>query len=168
MALLWRPHLTRVPPAHPAQAYRTYTLAVEKTPPSDCRDVGCAQWRDGWMTVTDPDTEMGRAQAALIRSGKTNRRYAEGTTAVDTDGGDVRVLFDGRKAGPGEPVAFWFYPGQRCFRAPHQVPDGPEHYFVRGGDHRGGPPIRTHTRAIDWVEDMNDQQHRRAVARERG
>lgn len=165
---LHRPPLNRMPPAYPAQAYRTYTMARDVTPPSDCREVGCRHWREGWMTITDPETELGRTQAEFIRSGATNRRYAEGTTATDVTDGQVRLLFDGRTAGPGEPVAFWFYPGQRCFQAPHQVPEGPEHYLVRGGDHRPGPHIRTHTRAVDWVEDMNEQQHRRAVQRERG
>lgn len=168
MALIYRPHLTRMQPVHPAEAYRTYTLAVEKSPPSDCKEVGCQHWRDGWMTTADLETDVGRARAELIRSGGTNRRFAEGHAVVEADGDKVRVLFDGRPAGPGELTAFWFYPGQRCFRAPHQVPAGPEHYFVRGGDHRGGPHIRTHTRAVDWVDDFNDQQQRRAAARERG
>ena len=165
---LHRPSLTRVEPAHPRQAYRTYTLAVEDRELVSCQEARCPHWEKGWTTQADLATPIGRDRAELIRSGRTGRRYVEGRHQVDVaDDGTVRLLFDRHPAGPDEPVVFWFPPRQKCFQD-HVRPAGAEHYWVRDGDHRGGDLIRVHSRAVDWCEDMNEQSHRRAEARARG
>ena len=68
--------------------------------PSTCAEAGCEAHANGWTTVCDLTTDLGRRQAAYIRHG-SGRRFVEVAT------------------GPGV-VEFRFGPGQRCF-ATHQL-----------------------------------------------
>ncbi len=140
--------LTRVDPALPVGAVQTYQIAA---PPdievvAACETVGCAAWRNGWDTVVDERTDLGRRQAAYIRqrSYRTHRelKTAEGLTA------------------------FRFEPGQRCF-ADHRT--RPARYLARAGDWRRNLGlIRSHTRPEDWVEDFAEHQDALKQRLERG
>jgi len=148
--------LNRITPNAPAQAYKTYTIIspTDRTVVAACEQVGCLAWRNGWDTVVDESTELGRNQAAYIRlrSGRTFRESRSGTL-----------------------TAFRFEAHQRCFRE-HST--RPEFYGVLRGDWRlhdnqpglarqlGG--LRVHQRPEDWVEDFALNQDRVAEARQRG
>ena len=169
MARLIKPRMdvNRFPPAYPRQAYRTYTLAVDERRLVGCQEASCGHWADGWLTTCDLATPLGRSQAELIRSGRTGRRYVEGRMQVAVDPtGVIRSEFVAEPP-PDGLLVFRFWPGQKCFRD-HWTQDGPERYWVRDGDWRGGNLIRRHTRATDWTEDYNEQQARRAAQRKRG
>lgn len=58
-----------------------------------CEDVGCEAFRNGWETVCDERTPLGREQADYIRK-KSGRTVTELS---------------------GTPTVFRFDPGQRCF-----------------------------------------------------
>ncbi len=139
----------RLPPQGPVQAYQTF--AVRSRPDqmvkAVCEQVGCPAWRQGWESVIDERTDLGRAQGAYIRgqSGRTFREQLRG------DGLTV----------------FRFESGQRCF-AEHQT--RPELYLVRDGDHRGNPTgrRRVHVRPADWVEHMQEEFGRFNEDRQRG
>ncbi|MFI1472033.1 hypothetical protein [Streptomyces wuyuanensis] len=141
--------INRIDPLHPVQAYQTYSI----TQPRDtlvraaCEQVGCAAWLNGWESVIDESTPLGRDQAAYIRT-KAGRTFHE----VKNGAGLTVFRFDSR---------------QRCF-AEHKT--RPELYAVRDGDWRGNPSGRTrkHTRAIDWVEDFGEHQQRIADQQQKG
>lgn len=130
-------------------AYQTYSI----TQPRDaliaaaCEQVGCAAWRQGWESVIDESTGLGKRQAAYIR-------------------GESRRTFREAKRGDGLTV-FRFESGQRCF-AEHQT--RPELYVVRDGDWRGNPTgrARRHQRAADWVEDFGEHQERLVDQQKKG
>jgi hypothetical protein len=139
----------RLPPAHAVEAYQTYSITV---PPdvlvkAACEQVGCEAWRNGWESVINEATDLGKAQADYIRT-RAGRTFREQRTA----GGFTVFRFDS---------------GQRCF-AEHKT--RPELYAVRDGDWRGNPTgrARRHTRAADWVEDFGEHQQRIADQTEKG
>lgn len=118
------------------EAYQTWSVKSrpDKRVKTVCEKVGCAAWRSGWESVIDESTDLGRSQAAFIRSSR--RTFKEQKTAMGL-------------------TVFRFESGQRCF-ADHQTM--PEKYLVRGGDYRASVgELRVHTRAADWVEHV--QQH---------
>lgn len=120
----------------PVEAYQTWSVKSrpDKRVKTVCEKVGCPVWRNGWESVIDEGTDLGRQQAAFIRSS--------------------RRTFREQRNGAGLTV-FRFEPYQRCF-ADHQTM--PEKYLVRGGDYRAAVgQVRVHTRAADWVEHV--QQH---------
>jgi hypothetical protein len=139
----------RIEPAHSVEAYQTYSIAT----PADtfvkaaCEQVGCEAWRNGWESVINEATDLGKTQAAYIRS-RAGRTFREQRT-----GGGLTV--------------FRFDSGQRCF-AEHQT--RPELYAVRDGDWRGNPTgrVRDHSRPEDWVEDFGEHQQRIADQTEKG
>jgi len=140
----------RIPPALPASAYKTYRLDSPRDTvvKAACEYVGCQARANGWETMVDESTALGRAQALYIRT-------------------EARRTFTERRTGDGLTV-FRFDPGQRCF-ANHQT--RPERYSVTGGDWRGNPlgvPPRIHTRPGDWVEDMQETLDAVRTAQERG
>jgi hypothetical protein len=135
--------INRPTPQLPAQAMKTYQLVAPITThyrSATCSEVACPAHQQGWSTLVDETTPLGRRQAAYIRiqAGRqfTEERTPEGTT-------------------------FAFPAGQRCFR-PHQVSLEREPlYIVRDGDWRGNPrgtKPRQHTRAENWVEDFATHQ----------
>ncbi|WP_204039820.1 hypothetical protein [Acrocarpospora phusangensis] len=132
----------------PVEAYQTFSILS----PSDrmiryaCSQVGCEQWRNGWITRVDESTPLGREQATYIRhwAGRT---------------------FKESKTGAGITV-FTFASGQRCFRE-HET--RPQTFLTRVGDWRDNLGlIRRHTRAADWVEDFALHQDALATEFNRG
>lgn len=142
--------MNRIEPNMPVAAYQTYTVSSPRdtTVKAACEQVGCDAWRFGWETPIDESTELGRRQAAYIRtqSGRTFREMP--------------------KAGPDALTVFRFESGQRCF-ADHRT--RPESYAVLGGDwRRYTGTIRRHTKPADWVEDFGEHQQTIADQREEG
>lgn len=139
----------RILPAHASRAYQTYTVSSPRDTmvPAACEQVGCEAWQFGWETPVDESTELGRQQAAYIRT-KSGRTFRE----LPRAGGGLTV--------------FRFEPRQRCF-ANHQT--RPESYAVLGGDWRGYTGIiRRHTRGADFVEDFGEHQERIADQQKEG
>jgi hypothetical protein len=140
----------RIVPAHSPRAYQTYSVSSPRDTlvKAACEQVGCEAWLYGWETPIDESTELGRQQAAYIRtqSGRTFREMP--------------------KAGPAALTVFRFEAHQRCF-ANHQT--RPESYAVIGGDWRSYTGIlRRHTRGADFVEDFGENQQRIADQQEEG
>jgi hypothetical protein len=139
----------RLPAQGPAGAYQTFSVKPrpDKAVRTVCERVGCPAWREGWESAIDERTDLGRAQAAYIRT-KSGRTFREQRTAAGL-------------------TVFRFESGQRCF-ADHQT--RPELYLVRDGDYRGNPTgrRRVHTRAADWVEHMQEEFGRFNEDRRRG
>jgi hypothetical protein len=139
----------RLPAQGPVQAYQTFSIRSrpDQAVRTVCEEISCEQWRQGWESVIDERTDLGQAQAAYIRqqSGRTFREMPRG---------------DGL-------TAFRFDSGQRCF-ADHKT--RPELYLVRDGDFRGNPTgrRRVHTRAQDWVENVQEELGRFNEDRRRG
>lgn len=139
--------LTRIQPQLPVTSVKTYqaVAASDQTIVAACQSVGCEAYRRGWDTMVDLATDLGKRQAAYIRtrSGRTFTELPVGTL----DGSDQAVIFR-------------FEPGQRCFADHHTRPAV---YLVRGGDHRGNTGlIREHVDPGDWVEDFAEHQDRLA------
>jgi len=140
----------RVTPALPPEHMQTYRIV---SPPDTllvtaCKAAGCTHWRDGWTTLIDESTDLGKEQARYIRF-RSARTFRESRTAAGW-------------------TAFRFESGQRCFTE-HRT--RPEIYAVTGGDFRGNPrgvAPRRHTRPTDWVEDMQHQLDGIRTAQERG
>lgn len=140
----------RLAPAHAPGAYQTYTVSspLDTTVKAACEQVGCEAWRYGWESTIDESTELGRQQAAYIRT-QSGRTFKEMP-----------------RAGEDSLTVFRFEPGQRCF-ANHQTRQ--ESYALLGGDWRGYTGIiRRHTRAADFVEDFGEHQQRIADQQEEG
>lgn len=139
----------RIDPNMPVGAYQTYSITAPRdtSVPAACEQVRCPQWQHGWESVIDESTDLGKRQAAYIRT-QSRRTFRE-------------------MKGPDGLTVFRFDSGQRCF-AEHRT--RPEIYLVRDGDWRGNPTgrRRQHTRPADWVEDMAEHQGRLIDLRERG
>jgi hypothetical protein len=128
----------------PVEAYQTFSVKTrtDRKIKTVCERVGCRHWREGWESVIDESTQLGKAQAAFIRG--SGRTFREQRTQVGL-------------------TVFRFEPYQRCF-AEHQT--RPELYLVRGGDWRGTVgEVRVHQRPEDWVEHV--QQHMAGLLHER-
>ncbi|MBO3751530.1 hypothetical protein J5X84_36120 [Streptosporangiaceae bacterium NEAU-GS5] len=142
-------HINRIPPKLPVTAVKTYAILSphDTAVKSACETVGCKAWRQGWTSLIDESTDLGRAQASYIRHG-AGRTFREQRTAEGL-------------------TAFRFDSGQRCFRDHLTYP---EVYLARGGDWRGNPrgERRLHTRPADWVEDFGLHQQRLNDAQQRG
>jgi hypothetical protein len=137
----------RIDPSLPVSAYDTYSIdqPADTTVKAACHDVGCPAYLRGWETPVDESTELGRQQAAYIR-GRSGRTFTE-------------------VAGAGVTV-FRFEARQRCF-ADHKT--RPQTFAVRRGDWRADlGPLRTHSRPIDWVEDMQEALSSVSDDRKRG
>lgn len=139
----------RLPPQGPVGAYQTFSVRSrpDKAVRTVCERVGCPAWREGWESVIDESTDLGRAQGEYIRL-QSGRTFREQRTEAGL-------------------TVFRFESGQRCF-AEHQTI--PELYLVRDGDYRGNPTgrTRTHTRPADWVEHMQEEFGKFTDDRERG
>ena len=127
----------RFDPQGPVGAYQTFSVRSrpDKAVKTVCERVGCQAWRDGWESVIDESTDLGKAQAGYIRA-QSGRTFRE----MRTEGLTV----------------FRFESGQRCFAEHRTIP---ELYLVGDGDQRGNPTgqRRVHTRPGDWVENMQEE-----------
>jgi hypothetical protein len=142
--------VARLTPQLPARAYRTFQII---SPPDltlviACKQAGCSGWRNGWQTIVDETSPLGREQADYIRrlSGRTFREQKTGAERL---------------------TVFIFPPYQRCFRE-HRT--RPEKFIAKGGDWRGNPTgeHRVHQSAANWVEDFALHQIRLTEAIARG
>lgn len=133
------PEPFRITPALPSAAMQTYAIRSpsDREIPATCRQVGCEGWRNGWETIVNEATDLGRRQAAYIRT-QSRRTFREQRTA-------------------GGLTVFRFESGQRCF-AEHKT--RPELFIVRDGDWRGNPTgrRRVHKNPADWVEEFAEHQ----------
>jgi hypothetical protein len=133
----------RLEPQGPAQAYKTYAISsplATHTRVATCKDVACPRHMNGWKTIIDPATTLGRSQLNYIRM-HAGRRYVDASL-------------------PGEALVTLMFPAeQKCFEE-HRVPlDRPAHYLTRLGDwraHLGG--VHVHARPEHWVEDFAEHQ----------
>lgn len=144
------PEPFRVEPRIPVTAVKTYAIQAPQSThfrTVGCTEFGCEHQRDGWQSVIDESTEMGRAQAHYIRN-KSGRHFTEDRNQL-----------------PGVTV-FRFEAGQECFAGGHEVRnDRPELFLVRGGDWRGNPDgsMTHHANADDWVDDFANHQDKLAT-----
>lgn len=114
--------LTRIEPALPAHAMKTYAIAspiATHYRDGTCDEADCDAYRNGWQTAVDEATDLGQKQAHYIRS-LSGRRYTERRTEVGL-------------------TAFVFEAGQQCFSRHKVSLDRPEFYLSRAGDWRGDP-----------------------------
>lgn len=139
----------RLPPQGPVQAYQTFSIRdrPDRAVKTVCEKTGCQAWREGWESLIDESTTLGKDQAAYIR-GESGRTFREQRTAAGL-------------------TVFRFESGQRCF-ADHKT--RPELYLVRDGDFRGNPTgrRRQHARPADWVENVQEDLARFNESRKRG
>lgn len=141
----------RVNPALPVGAVKTYQILAPPDThwrPAGCAEVNCPNHLNGWRTVVDEATDLGKQQAHYIRNDKTRKH--------------------GERRDQGLTV-FEFEAGQTCFTQ-HRVRVGrQEIYLVKPGDWRGttGEP-RIHTRPEDWVDDFANHQLKIDEIRKRG
>lgn len=147
-----RPPLFRPDPKGPPEAYKTYQLLQPErthTKPATCQQVECQRMRNGWRSVMDTSTVVGRKQANWIRL-KSGRAF----TYVQQ----------------GPVVTFTFAAGQRCFEK-HRVPLYRDPILrVAGGDWRGNPR-GTSTQVLSarsWTDNFGEHQARLSEAQQRG
>lgn len=134
-------------PRMPVESYQTFSVRSrpDKRVKTVCERVGCRQWREGWESLIDESTPLGRAQAAFIRS--SGRTFREQRTAVGL-------------------TVFRFEAYQRCFDD-HQTM--PERYLVRGGDYRATVgKVQVHKNPADWVEHVQEHMSRLLDERAKG
>jgi len=147
--------LFRIPPAMPAQNYKTYgfsrPLSTHWTS-ATCEDVDCKYFVNGWTSDIDESTADGQLQAAAIRRDKT-RSYEESKIE-----GKTRFTY-----APGNTCFYWTTHRQPIERMPK--------FYVKGGDWRGNPlgtPTRIHRSPEQWVEDLAEHQDQLAELIRRG
>lgn len=144
--------VTRLEPAMPAHAYKTYAVTAPPAThwrPATCQEVDCQAYAHGWRTVLDTATEHGAKSANYIR-------LQSGRSFTISQAGSV--------------VTFTFPAGQACF-AQHRVPlERPALFLVGQGDHRLFHPRAAyrHRRPEDWVDDFGTHQDRLADRLNRG
>lgn len=144
MTSLLHPDITRL--GIPMRALNVHQVIA----PSDqmikatCQEVGCLNYRHGWLMMFDERIEKGRAGAGLIRGRRHGRTFQE-QSAATAEGLTV----------------FRFDAWQRCF-ANHRTRK--ELFVVQSG--LGSP--RLHSRPLDWAEHMNETLDRSYTSRARG
>lgn len=156
----------RVPPALPSHAYNTYSIYSPRDVliKTACEQVGCEAWRDGWKSPIDESTACGRTgQVPVCGWVQVGKRPCGSCQAYYIRSRSGRT-FSEQRTGAGITV-FTFARGQRCFEE-HRT--RPETYTVAHGDWRSSQLIRTHTRPIDWVEDMRLHQDKLADQMKQG
>jgi hypothetical protein len=146
----------RIEPLGPPQAYKTYGMSFPRKThwrPATCEEALCLAFLNGWKSTFDLSTDLGQKQYKYCKDDRERSFQVE--------------------RGPGTLVSFTYGPGNRCFRSgEHVVPlERLPVLYVAEGDWRGNPrgtPRRIHTRPMDWVEDMAENQDRLSTALERG
>jgi hypothetical protein len=116
-----------------------------------CEEVDCPQFVQGWDTVVDTSTELGRKQYDYCHGDRT-RSFTETKEGFTL-------------------VRFHYGPGNKPFAGPrhdHRTRiERPPLFIVRGGDWRGNPlnvPTKTHRNAENWVDDFATHQDKLARA----
>jgi hypothetical protein len=148
-AAAFRRPLTRIEPAGPPQAYKTYGVDAPLSThwrKISCEQAGCRAQQQGFSTTVDESTELGQQQAHYIRN-RSGRPCKESTA-------------------PGGLTVFNFPPGTQCF-TPHQTRRArPPLFVVQGGDWRkylGRPAV--YDRPDQWLDDFSSHLDR--IARRR-
>lgn len=134
-------------PQGPSGAYQTYSMSrrPDTLIKAACAEVGCQAYLRGWETAVDESTDLGRTQAAYIRT-KAGRTFSE-----------LRK---------GELTVFRFEPHQRCFADHHTVA---EKFTVLSGDWRAYSGVqRVHANGRDWADDFAEHQDLLANEIEKG
>lgn len=135
-----------------ASAYKTYALMRPRathTRVALCAEVDCRAMANGWKTIVDVSTELGRRQANYIRlhSGRSFTATEDGTL-----------------------VTFVFAAGQKCF-AEHRVLLEREPLFrIKDGDFRGNPrgtPVLKLS-PIAWRDNFGEHQEKLADKQKEG
>jgi hypothetical protein len=135
-----------------ASAYKTYALMRPRathTRVALCAEVDCRAMANGWKTIVDVSTELGRRQANYIRlhSGRSFTATEDGTL-----------------------VTFVFPAGQKCF-AEHRVLLEREPLFrIKDGDFRGNPrgtPVLKLS-PIAWRDNFGEHQEKLADKQKEG
>jgi hypothetical protein len=141
-----------VQPLGPAQVYQTYQLLQPTASHKrrvTCEQAGCQRQRNGWRSVMDTSTVVGRNQANWVRmhSGRS---------------------FTYVQAGP--VVTFTFAAGQRCFEKHYGLLGRDPVCRVVGGDWRGNPrgTAARVLRPADWVDNFGEHQLTLSEAHKRG
>ncbi len=143
--------LFRIEPKLPVTAMQTYAVSAPAAThwrEATCREVDCPMHLNGWQTLVDERTALGRAQAGYIRH-KSVRSFSEARDAAGL-------------------TVFTFPAGQTCFRQ-HRVRVEREEIFIKfPGDHRGRTGEARVLRPQDWVDDFAEHQEKLADRLERG
>ena len=127
---------SRPTPSAPPGAFQSFEMHTYWRT-GTCADVQCDAHVNGWVTVVDTTTSLGRDQADYIRF-DSGRRYHESSP------------------GPGQ-VRFEFPPGQTCFAKHGSVQDDrPALFLRRGGDWRAATGGR---HVYDRPDQMADDMH---------
>lgn len=148
----------RIEPARPVTQMQTYGLSAPQAThyrPATCREVGCPNYVNGWMSgfdVTDPE----QARACRIVREHSGRLF---TVKEITGRGGVVTN-----------VVLTFGPGQECF-LPHRVALEREPvYYLRDGDWRANPTGRkiVFSSSVSFVDDFGEHQEKIKTLVERG
>lgn len=143
MKLFTGRQVNRIDPKLPPQSMKTYQIVAPistHTRPATCEEVLCQNYRNGFKILTDPNTDLGQAQATYLRADRS-RTW--------------------RSVNEGGLIVFYAPPGSQCF-AEHRAPlDREPFYLRREGDYRGNPrgtePFK-HTTPESWVDDFASHQ----------
>lgn len=140
-----------LPISLPPDKMKTYSIhapAATHFRKASCMEVECEAMENGFASLIDETTELGKKQAYYIRK-------LSGRKFVETSPEEGKTLFT-------------FESGQSCF-IDHQVSlEKPELFIVRDGDYRRYGSGRLHANADDWVDDFVTHQDKFATAIERG
>lgn len=152
-------------PQKRGQEFRIRLLGGEFATQMTCQEAGCQAWRYGWWVVIDPTGETGAWQGNWIKQ-ESKRRFYEWPAAEALEGAmrleaqrvlsvtpEVRAMLQGLSAGL---IAFWFPPGQQCFR------EHLDREIVFKHDNY------THVKPLDFNEDFNEQADKVNTANQRG
>src|SRR5687768_10313752 len=92
----------RLSPQGPVGAYQTFSIRSrpDRAVKTVCERAGCEAWQQGWESVIDEASDLGKSQAAYIRT-QSGRTFREMRTEAGL-------------------TVFRFESGQRCF-AEHQT-----------------------------------------------
>ena len=133
----------RVPLVGQPQQYQTYSVVSPKdthTRPATCAEVDCRHHREGWQSIIDTGTDLGKAQAEWIRH-QSGRHFTEDRTGPTV-------------------ITFLFGPGQTCFANNHVVTVEREPFYILrpGLNHTPTGPVTRYDRADQWVDDFATHQ----------
>lgn len=143
----------RITPKGRPEQYKTYGLsqpAATHFRVVTCQEAECANYANGWRTLIDTSTEIGRRQGRYIRD-HAGRSYS----VVGQEGNVITLEFPA---------------GQKCFEE-HRVPVGRlPILYIRGGDWRGNPTGLPTQRVSQqaWVDDLGEHTLKLKERIERG
>ena len=156
-------HVNRIAPVGPVQAYKTYSVTspvATHWQQVSCKQADCQGHREGWLSLIDEATDLGRKQAHYIRK-ESGRHFTEMRS-------EDAALHLKREEIPPHLTAFIFPPGQSCFEPHYEPLERPAIHTVRGGDWRGTVSEPHVMRPQDWIENFGEHQQKLSRAVQRG